>query len=571
MDKNLSALKPALVWKHFAQIVRIPRPSSHEEKIRKYVMDFAKSRGLECKEDAAHNVYVRKPASKGMEDRKGVILQAHLDMVPQKNNDKKFDFTKDPIDAYVDGEWVTADGTTLGADNGIGAAAILAVLEDDTLVHGPLEALFTATEETGMDGAFGLKKGLLRGDILLNLDSETEGELYVGCAGGLDANVTFKYTAEKTPARNYTAAKITVKGLKGGHSGIQIGCQRANANKVLFRFLNAASASCDVLLCSVDGGGLRNAIPREAEAVVMVKTKEYEAFAKELKAYEKVVRAEYAGIEDAVSVKIRECEAPAEMVAREVAEKLTKAVVGCPDEVLLAVVAVGTGNDWVRTFGISNRYQDAVKAISEGYSFLQDVGVVSYEESHYRQSRYMANVAGAGFDAHVVRKFSHLKKKGRKNRWIYTWCLVRQFFRYKSTGMKVWVDDRLVYNNLLLSIAIGICKYNGGGMQQLPEAVADDGMLDVSLIRPVHFWHLLFRFHYLFNGGIYRIRHILQERGSRIRIESSPEISVEVDGELLGETPLEFSILHKAIRIVVSKEFYDKRPETSCSCTVPEV
>ena len=159
----------------------------------------------------------------------------------------------------------------------------------------------------------------------------------------------------------------------------------------------------------------------------------------------------------------------------------------CPDEVLLAVVAVGTGNDWVRTFGISNRYQDAVKAISEGYSFLQDVGVVSYEESHYRQSRYMANVAGAGFDAHVVRKFSHLKKKGRKNRWIYTWCLVRQFFRYKSTGMKVWVDDRLVYNNLLLSIAIGICKYNGGGMQQLPEAVADDGMLDVSLIRPVHF------------------------------------------------------------------------------------
>ena len=193
----------------------------------------------------------------------------------------------------------------------------------------------------------------------------------------------------------------------------------------------------------------------------------------------------------------------------------------CPDEVLLAVVAVGTGNDWVRTFGISNRYQDAVKAISEGYSFLQDVGVVSYEESHYRQSRYMANVAGAGFDAHVVRKFSHLKKKGRKNRWIYTWCLVRQFFRYKSTGMKVWVDDRLVYNNLLLSIAIGICKYNGGGMQQLPEAVADDGMLDVSLIRPVHFWHLLFRFHYLFNGGIYRIRHILQERGSRIRIESS--------------------------------------------------
>ena len=331
--RNLAALKPALVWKHFAQIVRIPRPSSHEEKIRKYVMDFAREKGLECKEDAAHNVYVRKPASKGMEDRKGVVLQAHLDMVPQKNNDKKFDFTKDAIDAYVDGEWVTADGTTLGADNGIGAAAILAVLEDDSLVHGPLEALFTATEETGMDGAFGLKKGLLHGDILLNLDSETEGELYVGCAGGLDANIVFKYAAEPTPARNYTAARITVKGLKGGHSGIQIVCQRANANKVLFRFLNAASASRDLVLCSVDGGGLRNAIPREAEAVVMVKTKEYEAFAKELKAYEKVIKAEYAGIEDAVSIKLKECEAPKERIAADVAAQLTKAVVGCPDGV----------------------------------------------------------------------------------------------------------------------------------------------------------------------------------------------------------------------------------------------
>ena len=227
-------------------------------------------------------------------------------------------------------------------------------------------------------------------------------------------------------------------------------------------------------------------------------------------------------------------------------------------DVLLSVIAVGTGNDWIRMFGIPRKYSEAIRAIVEGHSFLQDVGMISYYQSSYRQTRYMANVAGAGFDAHVVRKFSHLKKKGRKNRWIYTWCLVRQFFRYKSTGMKVWVDDRLVYNNLLLSIAIGICKYNGGGMQQLPEAVADDGMLDVSLIRPVHFWHLLFRFHYLFNGGIYRIRHILQERGSRIRIESSPEVSVEIDGEPLGHTPLEFSILHRAIRIVVARDFYQR-------------
>ena len=333
MDKNLTALKPALVWKHFAEIAKIPRPSSHEEKIRAYVIGVAKSLGLECKEDAAHNVYVRKPASKGMENRKGIVLQAHLDMVPQKNNDKKFDFTKDPIEAYIDGEWVTANGTTLGADNGIGAAAILAVLEDDTLEHGPLEALFTATEETGMDGAFGLKKGVLHGDILLNLDSEEEGELYVGCAGGVDANITFKYKAEPTPARNYRAVKLVVKGLKGGHSGIQIVEQRANANKLLFRFIREQKKSMDILLCSVDGGGLRNAIPREATATLMVRTKDLEQLTKELKAYEKVVKAEFAGIEDAVSIKLTETETPETMIAKEVAENLIRAVVGCPNGV----------------------------------------------------------------------------------------------------------------------------------------------------------------------------------------------------------------------------------------------
>lgn len=332
MDRNIAALKPALVWKHFAEIVRIPRPSSHEEKIRAYVMDVARSLGLECREDEAHNVYVRKPASPGMEDRKGVILQAHLDMVPQKNNDKRFDFEKDPIDAYIEDGWVTADGTTLGADNGIGAAAILAVLEDDTLVHGPIEALFTATEETGMDGAFGLKPGLLQGDILLNLDSETEGELYVGCAGGMDANTTFRYEAAAAPAGDFKAARLTVKGLKGGHSGIQIIAQRANANKLLFRFLNADQTGA--VLASVDGGGLRNAIPREAEAVVLVPSTKYDAFAEAAAAYEKTVAAEFAGIEDSIEIRLEACEAPAAMIPADAASKLIKAVVGCPDGVV---------------------------------------------------------------------------------------------------------------------------------------------------------------------------------------------------------------------------------------------
>ena len=331
MNKDFSALKPALVWKHFAAICNIPHPSHHEEKIRQYVVDFAQAQGLEYTVDQANNVYVRKPATAGMENRKGIVIQAHLDMVPQKNNDKVFNFETDPIEAYIDGEWVTAAGTTLGADNGIGAAAILAVLEDKTLVHGPVEALFTATEETGMDGAFGLKGGLLQGDILLNLDSETEGELYVGCAGGLDANITLPYTAQAAPA-GYTAYAVEVKGLKGGHSGIQIGYQRANANRELFRLLNASS--CELLLASVDGGGLRNAIPREATAVVLVAQADVAAFEAEVAAFEKTLIAEYANIEDSISVKAAQVAMPEQIIPAEVSAKLAKAVIGAPNGVV---------------------------------------------------------------------------------------------------------------------------------------------------------------------------------------------------------------------------------------------
>ncbi len=226
-----------------------------------------------------------------------------------------------------------------------------------------------------------------------------------------------------------------------------------------------------------------------------------------------------------------------------------------PTEVMLGVVAVGTGNDWVRTFGIPSRYQDAIKAIKEERSFLQDVGEVSYCESQFTQSRYMANVSGVGFDAHVQKKFMHQRMKGRTNKLSYIWSMLTAFFSYKPTGVKIWIDDKLTYNNLMFSAAIGICKYNGGGMQQLPTAVADDGLLDISLIRPIRIWHLLFRFRLLFNGGIHRIGHVKSARGAKIRIESTPEIKIEVDGELLGETPFEFSVHHRAIRVVVSEKF----------------
>ena len=331
MDKNLAALKPALVWKHFAQIVNIPRPSGSEERIRQYLVDFAVAQGIEHQVDEAGNVYMRKAATAGMEDRKGIVIQAHVDMVPQKNNDKEFDFVNDPIEAYIDGEWVTANGTTLGADNGIGVAAILAVMEDNEIEHGPIEGLFTATEETGMDGAFGLKGGLLQGDILLNLDSETEGELYVGCAGGLDANVTLPYEAVATPEG--VALELSVKGCKGGHSGIQIVCQRANANKLLFRLLRKLSAQWSVALCSVDGGGLRNAIPREAVATVVVPAEAVADVKAAVAEFEAMAQAEFAGIEDSIAVKAEEVAVPAECLPADVAKALMAAVVACPDGV----------------------------------------------------------------------------------------------------------------------------------------------------------------------------------------------------------------------------------------------
>ncbi|MBP3318141.1 MAG: aminoacyl-histidine dipeptidase [Alistipes sp.] len=363
MDKNLAGfynhyLKPALVWKHFAEIVNIPRPSHSEEKIRQYLVDFAVEHGIEHCVDEAGNVYMRKAATAGMEGRKGIVLQAHVDMVPQKNNDKVFDFENDPIEAYIDGEWVTANGTTLGADNGIGVAAILAVMEDDTIEHGPIEGLFTATEETGMDGAFGLKEGLLQGDILLNLDSVTEGELYVGCAGGIDVNAEKDCTHDSfaAPAQGWKALKLSVTGCKGGHSGIQIVCQRANANKLLFRVLYAIEQAMSVEMGSVDGGGLRNAIPREAVAVIMVEEANVEQVYNIVAEFEKIFVAEYAGVEDSISVAVEECPAPEKVFYP---YRLIGSILVCPDGVEKMSMAmeglVQTSTNMARVVGDSEK------------------------------------------------------------------------------------------------------------------------------------------------------------------------------------------------------------------------
>lgn len=330
MSKCICTLEPKAIWENFYKLTQVPRPSNHEERAREFVMNWAKENGIKAEMDEAHNILLSKPATPGMEDRKGVILQGHLDMVPQKNEDKKHDFTQDPIDAYVDGEWVTADGTTLGADNGIGVSTGMAILLAKDIPHGPLEVLITATEETGMDGANGIRPNWLKGDILLNLDSETEGELYVGCAGGIDGEIRFDYKPETVPAGS-KAYKLALKGLKGGHSGMDINLGRGNANKLFFRFLKSVAAELDIRIASVEGGNMRNAIPREAFATVTLPTANADKFLAEIKKYEAIFQAELSAKEPTLKLFAEETAIPANVMCPKVQKNLINAIVACPN------------------------------------------------------------------------------------------------------------------------------------------------------------------------------------------------------------------------------------------------
>ena len=329
---DISKLEPKQLWNYFHEITQIPRPSKSEQGMVQYMKDFGKMNNLETIVDKVGNVIIRKPATKGMENLKGVIFQTHLDMVPQKNSDKKHDFEKDPIETIIDGEWVRANGTTLGADNGIGVAATMAILASKDIKHGPLEALFTIDEETGMTGVFGLKKGLLKGDILMNLDSEDEGELYVGCAGGIDVSITKDYVQEKSP-KGMVAYKIIVKGLKGGHSGVDIAMGRANSNKIMFRFLMQAESDFGIRLAEAAGGDLRNAIPRESYSVLLVaetKAKEFEKF---VKGYEKMYRAEFSDTEPDLSFTAKKAPIPVKVMGKHEQYKIIRALFVCPNGV----------------------------------------------------------------------------------------------------------------------------------------------------------------------------------------------------------------------------------------------
>lgn len=333
MSQKINELKPAKLWETFHEMTQIPRPSRHEEQIQEWAYNFGKNMGLETLRDEVGNIIIRKPATPGMEDRKGVILQAHLDMVPQKNSDKAHDFTTDPIETIVDGEWVKANGTTLGADNGIGVSSIMAVLAANEIEHGPLEALLTATEETGMDGANGLEAGLLQGDILINTDSEDEGELYVGCAGGEDCTARFKYSEKKTP-KGYVGCKLSVTGLRGGHSGIDIILGRGNAIKIFFRLLNEVACDLKVRLSTIDGGSLRNAIPREAFGTLAIKKNKVADFVAIIDELAGDIKKELSVTEPNLTISIEEIEKPKFVMDKTTQYNLTQAIVAVPNGVI---------------------------------------------------------------------------------------------------------------------------------------------------------------------------------------------------------------------------------------------
>lgn len=334
MAAEIRNLSPQHVWGYFHDLTQIPRPTGHMDAVTRYILAFGKESGLETLQDKTGNIVIRKPATPGMEHCKTVIIQGHLDMVPQKNAATVHNFETDPIDAYIDGDWVTARDTTLGADNGIGVALALAVLSDNTLKHGPVEALFTVDEEVGMDGAFGLKPGFLKGEILINADSEEEGELFVGCAGGADLNISFQFKEDIAIPEGDVAVKLSLTGLKGGHSGVDIHLGRANANKLMFRFLKEAVRDYGARLSCIDGGSLRNAIPREAVAIITIPGDNVEALWELVADYQDMFRTEYQGIEESVLFVAEPAELPASLIPEEIQDDLINAIEGCQNGVI---------------------------------------------------------------------------------------------------------------------------------------------------------------------------------------------------------------------------------------------
>ena len=367
---EIQNLQPQCIWKNFYALTQVPRPSGHLEKIQQFLLDFGKQAGVYAVKDPAGNIHFRKPATPGMENKKGIILQAHMDMVPQKTPECTHNFETDPIEPWIDGEWVKAKGTTLGADNGLGVAAIMAIMEDKTLKHGPIDALVTRDEETGMFGANELPEGELQGDILMNLDSEHWGKFVIGSAGGIDVTATLDYQEVDTDAED-AAVKVTVKNLRGGHSGLEINEGRGNANKLLVQIVREAIAEVEARLASWNGGNMRNAIPFKAEAVLTL-PKENIAAIKEIAAdWQDTFNDEFKLIEpQGIEVLVEEVATPQKEVPVEIQDNLVDAIFACHDGVIrfipaypsvvetssnLAIINIGEGKASIKILARSSR------------------------------------------------------------------------------------------------------------------------------------------------------------------------------------------------------------------------
>lgn len=345
MNEEIRALEPKVLWNKFADLNAVPRPSKKEERVIEFIKNFGNNLNLKTEVDSVGNVVIHKPATKGMEGRKKIVLQAHLDMVHQKNNDTDFDFDSQGIDMYVDGDWVRAKGTTLGADNGLGVATMMAILESDSIEHPSIEALFTIDEETGMTGAKGLSPDLLKGDILLNLDTEEDDEIGIGCAGGVDITAIKKYDKEKMPD-TYSSYSLKIKGLQGGHSGMDIIKGLGNANKLMNRLLINTSEELKMRISEINGGGLRNAIPRESEAIIAIPNNEEESFKKEFESRAEEIKSEFASLERNLSIDIQRISSQTKIMDLK-----------SQREVLLAISGVHNG-----VFRMSPEIEDLVEA-----------------------------------------------------------------------------------------------------------------------------------------------------------------------------------------------------------------
>ena len=415
---DIQNLKPECIWRNFYKLTQVPRPSGHLEKIQQFLLEFGKAAGVETFKDPAGNIVMRKPATPGMEGRKGIILQAHMDMVPQKTPESTHNFETDPIEPWIDGEWVKAKGTTLGADNGLGVAAIMAVMEDKDLVHGPIDALITADEETGMYGANDLPEGELQGDILLNLDSEHWGKFVIGSAGGIDVTATLDYKETDTDPED-AAVCITVKGLRGGHSGLEIHEGRGNANKLLVRIVREAIEELDARLASWHGGNMRNAIPFKAEAVLTL-PKENVAALKELAAdWQEDFRDEYKLIETlGIEVTAEDVDTPAQQVPVEIQDNLINAIYACHDGVIRMIPSYPDVVETSSNLAIINIEggQSSIKILARSSREDMKDYIVKTLESCFNMAGMKVETAGSygGWDPNPDSEVLHLLLKEYK-------------------------------------------------------------------------------------------------------------------------------------------------------------